>query len=191
VSGERFAELSFAYNQSHLWRVSNSIFKLSTSNRTYHLQNFGICLAYGILFASILLIFTELNTGTAGQTSVITFKRGTSPSVVQDSASDEDDEKALQNNHGTVASEKSRPEVELESAKPLAEQQTMTVNFSWQNIKYVVPVSGGEHRQLLDDVSGYVSPGKLTALMGESGAGKVHHVLFDIRVYKFLTSLPF
>jgi ATP-binding cassette subfamily G (WHITE) protein 2 (SNQ2) len=45
--------------------------------------------------------------------------------------------------------------------------------FSWQNINYVVPVSGGEHKQLLDDVSGYVSPGKLTALMGESGAGKV------------------
>jgi len=28
------------------------------------------------------------------------------------------------------------------------------------------------HRKLLDDVSGYVAPGKLTALMGESGAGK-------------------
>jgi ATP-binding cassette subfamily G (WHITE) protein 2 (SNQ2) len=35
-----------------------------------------------------------------------------------------------------------------------------------------VPVSGGK-RQLLDDISGYVVPGKLTALMGESGAGKV------------------
>src|SRR5258708_23820963 len=28
-------------------------------------------------------------------------------------------------------------------------------------------------RRLLEDVSGYVAPGKLTALMGESGAGKV------------------
>ncbi|KAF8220414.1 hypothetical protein L208DRAFT_1416784 [Tricholoma matsutake] len=28
---------------------------------------------------------------------------------------------------------------------------------------------------LLDDVSGYVASGKLTAVMGESGAGKVTH----------------
>lgn len=44
--------------------------------------------------------------------------------------------------------------------------------FTWQHIQYVVPVSGGR-RRLLNDVSGYVVPGKLTALMGESGAGKV------------------
>lgn len=45
--------------------------------------------------------------------------------------------------------------------------------FSWKHIEYELPVSGGEMRKLLDDVSGYVAPGKLTALMGESGAGKV------------------
>ena len=45
--------------------------------------------------------------------------------------------------------------------------------FSWKNIEYEVPISGKEMRKLLDDVSGYVAPGKLTALMGESGAGKV------------------
>ena len=45
--------------------------------------------------------------------------------------------------------------------------------LSWKNIQYEVPVSGGEVRKLLDDVSGYVIPGKLTALMGETGAGKV------------------
>jgi len=39
-------------------------------------------------------------------------------------------------------------------------------------MEYTVPLSNGEHRRLLDDVSGYVAPGKLTALMGESGAGK-------------------
>jgi len=35
-----------------------------------------------------------------------------------------------------------------------------------------VPISGLEARKLLSDISGYVAPGKLTALMGESGAGK-------------------
>lgn len=53
----------------------------------------------------------------------------------------------------------------------------MTDLFSWQHLNYVVPVGHGETRQLLNDVSGYVAPGKLTALMGESGAGKVRNKL--------------
>lgn len=36
-----------------------------------------------------------------------------------------------------------------------------------------MPLADGTQRRLLDDVSGFVAPGKLTALMGESGAGKV------------------
>ena len=36
-----------------------------------------------------------------------------------------------------------------------------------------VVMGAGGTRQLLDDVSGYVAPGKLTALVGSSGAGKV------------------
>jgi ATP-binding cassette subfamily G (WHITE) protein 2 (SNQ2) len=132
------------------------------------------------------LILTEFNTGTAGQTSVTTFKRGSSTSAVQDSgpSTDEVDEKALQANHGTVNHEKSQSKGELESTRALAQEQKMTDIFSWQNVNYVVPVSGGQHRQLLDDVSGYVSPGKLTALMGESGAGKVN-LVSDFRACKF------
>lgn len=49
----------------------------------------------------------------------------------------------------------------------------MTNTFTWQNLNYVISVGGGHRQKLLDDVSGFVSPGKLTALMGESGAGKV------------------
>ncbi|KDQ63068.1 hypothetical protein JAAARDRAFT_202584 [Jaapia argillacea MUCL 33604] len=43
--------------------------------------------------------------------------------------------------------------------------------FTWENLNYYVPVAGGT-RRLLNDVSGYVKPGTLTALMGASGAGK-------------------
>lgn len=45
--------------------------------------------------------------------------------------------------------------------------------FSFSHVNYTIETPDGQHKQLLDDVSGYVSPGKLTALMGESGAGKV------------------
>ncbi|KZP09563.1 hypothetical protein FIBSPDRAFT_938432 [Athelia psychrophila] len=48
--------------------------------------------------------------------------------------------------------------------KALAEARTVTDIFSWQHVQYVDPVGDGEKRRLLDDVSGYVVPGKLTAL---------------------------
>ncbi|KAF9494243.1 hypothetical protein BDN71DRAFT_1431877 [Pleurotus eryngii] len=44
--------------------------------------------------------------------------------------------------------------------------------FSWSHVRYTIPIGNHEHRILLDDVSGYVVPDKLTALMGASGAGK-------------------
>ncbi|MFQ3520420.1 ATP-binding cassette domain-containing protein, partial [Klebsiella pneumoniae] len=43
--------------------------------------------------------------------------------------------------------------------------------FSWRHVCYDVQIKD-QTRRLLDDVSGYVAPGKMTALMGESGAGK-------------------
>jgi ATP-binding cassette, subfamily G (WHITE), member 2, SNQ2 len=55
----------------------------------------------------------------------------------------------------------------------------MTDVFTWRNVQYDVTIKKGETRRLLDDVSGFVAPGKLTALMGESGAGKVR----ESRVY--------
>jgi ATP-binding cassette subfamily G (WHITE) protein 2 (SNQ2) len=54
--------------------------------------------------------------------------------------------------------------------------------FTWRHLEYDVRVGKGETRRLLEDVSGYVAPGKLTALMGESGAGKVSR---ELRRYKF------
>jgi ABC-type multidrug transport system ATPase subunit len=44
--------------------------------------------------------------------------------------------------------------------------------FTWQNVNYTIPYKGGQ-RKLLHNVNGYVKPGRLTALMGASGAGSV------------------
>lgn len=55
-----------------------------------------------------------------------------------------------------------------EKVQKLARQTDI---FSWKDVQYTVPVKGGT-RLLLDNVSGWVKPGTLTALMGASGAGK-------------------
>jgi ATP-binding cassette subfamily G (WHITE) protein 2 (SNQ2) len=57
------------------------------------------------------------------------------------------------------------------SAKEKSDLESGHGTFSFGNVCYFVDVDGNE-KQLLNDVSGYVKPGQLTALMGASGAGK-------------------
>ncbi|CCM02003.1 uncharacterized protein FIBRA_04077 [Fibroporia radiculosa] len=148
VNGLRYVELSFGYSYSHLWR------------------NFGVVVAFGIGFTCILLCLSEYNLRVAGDSSVTLFKRGSKTQAV-DSVSTNDEEK-----HTSSEGETGPIVVNLEEARKAMEATPESKNtFSFENLTYVVPVHGG-HRKLLDGVSGYVAPGKLTALMGESGAGK-------------------
>ncbi|KAJ3502427.1 hypothetical protein NLJ89_g8894 [Agrocybe chaxingu] len=148
VDGNRFVELSYGFKWSNTW------------------MNFGIVVAFGAAFLAALLIFTEFNTSLSTDTSVVLFKRSTKPKPKRKAGDEEkgdfSDEKTPT---GSVALQK-RP-----SSNDIV-APAMTDIFSWQNINYTVPIPGKEDRQLLDSVSGYVAPGKLTALMGESGAGK-------------------
>ena len=129
-------------------------------------QNFGIILAFGFAFLSIFLALTEVNTAVAGQSSVTLFKRGSKVDSVKDNTDRKAEEETSVSQGSATRSSKDR-------ARTPAEPPTMADIFSWRHLEYTVPISGGKTRSLLNDVSGYVAPGKLTALMGESGAGKV------------------
>jgi ATP-binding cassette subfamily G (WHITE) protein 2 (SNQ2) len=95
----------------------------------------------------------------------VLFKRGSKKTAVKKPGSSDEEALRLEEkltlpvNEGNVEAGEKR-------------QSASTDIFSWQHINYTVPISGHEERKLLSDVSGYVAPGKLTALMGESGAGK-------------------
>jgi ATP-binding cassette subfamily G (WHITE) protein 2 (SNQ2) len=148
VQGTRFLELSMGYFYSHLWR------------------NFGIVCAFGAAFVTALLYFTEINTKTTGYSAVILYKRGTEldkPEVIA-----VDEEKP----HDVSQIAVHGADQEADAPKPLAGHISSEDIFSFSHVTYTIPVSGNETKRLLDDVSGYVAPGKLTALMGESGAGK-------------------
>ena len=94
------------------------------------------------------------------------FKRGTGPN----NDSNPNDEEAVKekDSKGLMISD----EDEKLQKEDIASAPAMNDNFTWQHVRYTVPIAGQDDRMLLSDVSGYVVPGKLTALMGESGAGK-------------------
>ena len=116
-----------------------------------------------------LFVFTEYNTRVPGEKSITLFKRGPRTAGVveaQEKAGATDEERGKVDARG--AEEKLRADSGDSISVPM-----MTDVFTWRHVQYDVNIKKGETRRLLDDVSGFVAPGKLTALMGESGAGKV------------------
>jgi ATP-binding cassette subfamily G (WHITE) protein 2 (SNQ2) len=112
---------------------------------------------------SALLIFSELNTTLATDSPITLYKRGTRSKALKSAARAGDEENA--------ASNVDEKESSADTPKAAVAAPRMNDIFTWKNINYTVPIDIGE-RRLLSDVTGYVAPGKLTALMGESGAGK-------------------
>lgn len=154
VSGANYIKTAFTYERTHLWR------------------NFGIIVAFWILFVILTMIGMELQKPNAGGGAVTIFKRGQAPNSVskamEKGSIPEDEEK------GGVAGTEKLSENESSGSESDGVVKGVAGNesvFTYQNVNYTIPVDKGE-RKLLDDVQGYVRPGKLTALMGASGAGK-------------------
>lgn len=152
VQGSNYIEAAYTYSRSHLWR------------------NVGIIIAFLIFFVVLTMIGMELQKPNKGGSSVTVFKRGQAPKDVDDAlknktkpGDEEEDGNQIQNNvntgHESAEGEK--------SVEGIAKN---TAIFTWQHVNYDIPVKGGQKR-LLDDVQGYVRPGRLTAMMGASGAG--------------------
>jgi len=96
------------------------------------------------------------------------FKRGARAPIVVEAQEKADEERGAVTVDSAGAEEKMRSESGDSIAVPM-----MSDVFTWRHLEYDVSLKHGETRRLLEYVSGFVAPGKLTALMGESGAGKV------------------
>lgn len=124
-------------------------------------RNFGILIGFFIFFMVLQILAIEFLKLGAKHASILVYQK---------------EDKELKKLNDRLAERKDafrRGELEQD----LSALKQKDVPFTWEGLNYTVPVPGG-HRQLLDNVYGYVKPGTLTALMGASGAGKT--TLLDV-----------
>jgi ATP-binding cassette subfamily G (WHITE) protein 2 (PDR) len=158
VSGDAYLESQFQYSYSHLWR------------------NLGFLFAFMIFFLFAYMLATEYNSSSSSSAEVLVFRRGhVPPKLVNAKTAAKNDEEAPQATSITTGRDDAEQDWEQNNkVKALAPQTDV---FSWRNVSYDIKIKG-EPRRLLDNVSGWVKPGTLTALMGVSGAGKT--TLLDV-----------
>ena len=132
-------------------------------------QNIGIVVALWGAFLSLYLFFTEINTTSSTDFSRVLFKVGARK---KQHGPEADEEKSFVQDIQTTYGRRIRPSMKKSAATAKPQSPPQGDVFSWRNVRYSVSTSDGQ-RVLLDNVAGYVAPGRLTALMGESGAGKV------------------
>lgn len=151
VNGADYIQVAYSYSRTHLWR------------------NFGFICAFFIFFVFLTALGMELQKPNKGGGSVTIYKRGQVPSSVkaemERGAQAGDEEKGKQNGAAGTKDEGSSSSQDEKSAQGVAKNDTI---FTWQNVNYTIPYEG-EERKLLENVQGFVKPGKLTALMGASG----------------------
>lgn len=152
VRGSDYIQTAYTYSRSHLWR------------------NFGIIISWLIFFVGLTMLGMELQKPNKGGSAVTVFKRGEAPKEVEDSVKYQ----KWPGDEETASKEAQQPaqrtEQESSGNQKLEGIAKNTAIFTWQHVNYTIPVKGGQ-KQLLRDVQGYVKPGRLTAMMGASGAG--------------------
>ncbi|KAK4051085.1 ATP-binding cassette transporter snq2 [Microbotryomycetes sp. JL221] len=158
VNGADYLQAVYGYTYANTWR------------------NFGIIIGFWMFFLIINLVTAEFQLDESASGGVMVYKRGAAPKELEDAikgnGTSSDPEKGT---NGAPAPQRigedkaGNAEEQKEAAANNIERSTDI--FTWRNVCYDIEIKG-EHRRLLDNVSGYVMPGKMTCLMGESGAGK-------------------
>ncbi|TIA07748.1 putative ABC transporter [Aureobasidium pullulans] len=153
VNGADYLQTQYTYTRAHLWR------------------NFGVVVAYTVLYLLVTIAATELFSFVGGGGGALVFKKSkkAKKQVKQAGASDEEKAGSDESSSDTAIGGSTTGEKEEQDALNSIEKSESI--FTWRDVEYTVPYQGGE-RKLLNKVNGYAKPGLMIALMGASGAGK-------------------
>ena len=151
IVGADYIYETYRYSVAHLWR------------------NFGIVIAWWIAYMIVTAIALERSSGRDRSKSSLVFKCGKTTRSLRQEV---DVEKSYTAN--VQSSSTSITAVEPPNDSGLMQNEAV---FTWDRLSYTVSVPGGK-RKLLDNITGWVKPGQLGALMGSSGAGKT--TLLDV-----------
>lgn len=124
-----------------------------------------------VFFLILYLLAIELNSSADNSAEVLVFRQGRVPKTVRNALDPPGDVESPATGNPTPVEKNIQTASEVEL---LPAQRDI---FTWSNLDYEIQTSSGP-RKLLDQVSGWVRPGTLTALMGVSGAGKT--TLLDV-----------
>lgn len=109
------------------------------------------------------LCLTERGHGKSGGASQLIFKRGANISQVKEASQDEEKGSSASSFTRDAGLTRGGQKGENDNAKHVLPIQRGL--FSWHHLNYDIVLHGGETRRLLDDVSGYVAPGKLVCMV--------------------------
>ena len=150
VSGPSYIGTTYEYTRSHLWR------------------NFGVIIAFTVLYILITVLGTELFSFVGSGGGALIFKKG-SKALAQATSSAADSEKGGDAGDSSASSGQLQMSSQEDDPTPKVSQNESV--FTWTDVEFSVPYEGGQ-RKLLNRISGYAKPGVMVALMGASGAGK-------------------
>ncbi|KAI1934830.1 ATP-binding cassette transporter snq2 [Ophidiomyces ophidiicola] len=155
VDGPSYILSNYGYTRDHLWR------------------NFSIIVSLLVLFIVLTMIGTEIQTSARkaafGGAAVTVFMKGQlPPSVKQEMENMNGNRDVEEGKPSTASTGWESDHIDDKETQGIAKNTSV---FTWQNVNYTIR-SKGAKKKLLQDVQGYIKPGRLCALVGASGAGK-------------------
>ncbi|KAK0566531.1 ATP-binding cassette transporter snq2 [Tilletia horrida] len=137
-------------------------------------RNVGIIFAFWFAFLFWYCASSYFQKDPTASGGVIVFKRGKEPAAVKRAAKATGNDLEKDGDLQEEAVSEQAIQEQAAKTKDLAATKIVAAKdiFAWKNVTYDVIVKGGKQRRLLNNVSGFIRPGTMVALMGESGAGK-------------------